>query len=1484
MPRVSRIDDKRRDERWETLKRRVQLLSYVDGPPLRLAEGLHILRIERLTDPERIVKELREKGILSRSTLERASVMDRPPLLVTRELLATAQRDLRALITPPALALARERKRALSRFAESIDEEWLKQRAARVAEVGAMLSGLGPARDPAEWFDGVIELAVAVHGYASAVRLVEARNHVTALGAERRRNVQARIEALAIALETGAPPGDADLAPLVERLERAAELPGRARKKRTLDVLRKAIAWPEAPAAAVAHVALPLRDRSFADVVRDAGLEIVRALPAARDPKIRDRALDMLGWFGLAFRIGDDGVPLLSSEEVDSANKKRELAAEILSRDVTFAQALRIVELPFKKWALSKVAGWVAEGVEIDLLDSACKAGHTDALSRADNARAARAFATWATKLAPQYKRLGITFQISPELFNHLPRNEDVAILAVCLMEQTRQAKSEKPTTAGPDPIAVLDTTLGMFQKLPHKATGILQRLKGTSTGAGRRAFPELAAWLDDDALLDRFVHLSRIAGAPVALTKQLREDFEHAEKAARERSHLQDLPTLSLRQEARLDVLRRRDRSLGAAPKGRTKRRLRERIDELLPIAYRRELDAVFIEILREAWGIIVPSMTPAWRDAVRFWLVVDDNRSLLGDLLRQASKAPGRDVKHLFPKSQAWIDRTSTKLRLSRWFAPRSSEITVGTRTFVMALEEDPLEVLRMGIPFDTCLALESGCNASSTVMNAIDANKRVIYVRTNEGKVVARKLIAITKELGLVGYNTYVSVSGNEERAIRTAVEMLCQTIGAEVGAPLLRDGVPEQLHQGFWYDDGTVGWTENVDVAAYCRSLGLRSPAKTYDALVVAARRSKAMDDHDVDALVATLTRWDDGPGNVAAGDWAVELLGLPEALRRARATEALVPAVLRTLARRGERSMVEALEVATRMPAGTVASALPDLLAGHPRSARIAQALADMTVRAMRVFPHHDDHGIGHVAMNELSQLLDGVAASFDVLDTIAPAWDEFVTLVPSCASCRKRAWGDCIYEVRWLHRWQPDPLAVVKCLMSAHRSELAQRAALAIAGETKLAGGPRALERLATLRPSLENSAAMLAARLQQEGIDHVTDAIAKKLPRLRDISAIRSLGPRLFSIRGIHHVLPDDDAWLANDLDTWQPTPWELAYLRRRPAKRLREQLRTIASRRNGSSAALEKLALLGDVEAVEEHSARVHADRIVEREPTPAAPKELKTTIDCARVAAVVREQMRCADRSTMPRAVESMLFVDRRLIEVAFDIVREGRGREGPDDDAKRVYDVALEVVAKHRHPHGAWPLLFAALVQRRDAQALRKILNEKCPWVFSPEEMVDLWQVEGARSAIVFELMQGVSSDWAPRITAIERAAARRGLSVDGLFEAFAVQLIETGSAATACETESLDQLRTIIRIATTQASPERAAALYEQLPDELSVSLFLAAVRRLPRDRAAAVRAAGEKLKLHGDRGAARREWLKATRSLKKRRGSSIERE
>jgi hypothetical protein len=192
------------------------------------------------------------------------------------------------------------------------------------------------------------------------------------------------------------------------------------------------------------------------------------------------------------------------------------------------------------------------------------------------------------------------------------------------------------------------------------------------------------------------------------------------------------------------------------------------------------------------------------------------------------------------------------------------------------------------------------------------------------------------------------------------------------------------------------------------------------------------------------------------------------------------------------------------------------------------------------------------------------------------------------------------------------------------------------------------------------------------------------------------------------------------------------------------------------------------------------------------------------------------------------------------------------------------------------------------LLQSLAAQGDGPALSRVLDDKVPRgsALSPELTVTMWQVEDARPALANALARHAGDDWALRVTACERAAAASAppRDVEGLFEAWSLAIVEQGAATTAAETETVDQLRIVIRTAASRAAPIRAVGLYEDLLDDLSASLFVRAVKRLPRDRQAALRDAVGKLRFSGERGAARKAWLLATRPLKKTRSSSIERE
>jgi hypothetical protein len=179
---------------------------------------------------------------------------------------------------------------------------------------------------------------------------------------------------------------------------------------------------------------------------------------------------------------------------------------------------------------------------------------------------------------------------------------------------------------------------------------------------------------------LDRWVHLSNEAELPPVLSRRLRRDFDRVELLEKERRHLSVLDRQTAAQRARMEII---GRQLADAPDpGWTRRRMSEQADELLALAYRRHVDRAFRRLLEEVWSISLAELTPAWRDASRFYLAVDKNRDLLGTVLKLAARHPGEEISARLPENASWLERAAAKLKVERWLAARSREITIGAR----------------------------------------------------------------------------------------------------------------------------------------------------------------------------------------------------------------------------------------------------------------------------------------------------------------------------------------------------------------------------------------------------------------------------------------------------------------------------------------------------------------------------------------------------------------------------------------------------------------------------------------------------------------------------------------------------------------------------------------------------------------------------------------------------------------------------------
>jgi hypothetical protein len=153
-------------------------------------------------------------------------------------------------------------------------------------------------------------------------------------------------------------------------------------------------------------------------------------------------------------------------------------------------------------------------------------------------------------------------------------------------------------------------------------------------------------------------------------------------------------------------------------------------------------------------------------------------------------------------------------------------------------LMLERDPLGILQMGNYFDTCLSFGQ-FNSFSTVANACELNKRVVYAYDGAGKVVGRKLIGINREGKLVGFYTYSMLGQAEGNALRAIFRRYCVDFAQKCGLELAEAGTIPRLFAERWYDDGVVPWSDAEDEQAAQHHSGSGPASRAVPELELAA---------------------------------------------------------------------------------------------------------------------------------------------------------------------------------------------------------------------------------------------------------------------------------------------------------------------------------------------------------------------------------------------------------------------------------------------------------------------------------------------------------------------------------------------------------------------------------------------------------------------------------------------------------------------
>ena len=245
----------------------------------------------------------------------------------------------------------------------------------------------------------------------------------------------------------------------------------------------------------------------------------------------------------------------------------------------------------------------------------------------------------------------------------------------------------------------------------------------------------------------------------------------------------------------------------------------VRERLPQVAAEAQFAAIESQVLACYRtrlEAVAGPLPPETALTEDLLNATLLTVDirqNRKLLLHLLRaHLSGDLGWRERH--PANQEFLASLTahgvdTAVWLSEFPRRYSCAGVTGGRVH-LRLEQDPLHVLQMGNHFGTCLSF-GDVNSFSTVANACELNKRVLYARDSGGHVVGRKLLGITAEGEMVGFHTYCSLTDETcNQALQEVFRHYCTLFADRCRLPMADTGTVPTLFAEAWYDDYAVAW--------------------------------------------------------------------------------------------------------------------------------------------------------------------------------------------------------------------------------------------------------------------------------------------------------------------------------------------------------------------------------------------------------------------------------------------------------------------------------------------------------------------------------------------------------------------------------------------------------------------------------------------------------------------------------------------------
>ncbi len=237
---------------------------------------------------------------------------------------------------------------------------------------------------------------------------------------------------------------------------------------------------------------------------------------------------------------------------------------------------------------------------------------------------------------------------------------------------------------------------------------------------------------------------------------------------------------------------------------------KIRDRVDYEMVQRYLQECRDMVTQALRERYGVrLAPDQlfAPPRDQLLSGILQLQDPMRELGlRLLFKSIEDPTCDFRTK-PQNVGFLDALRKKgIRLEPWLDD-SFEQTATTadgepyRLFFARRIDD---VLLMGLHFDTCLSPHQQ-NFFSTISNALDINKQVVYAKTASSRVIGRSLFALTDEGTLL---TYCRYAHDPKDGFKQQVDEFAIRLAQAMNTNLAGSGRVSKLVSQKWYDDGAL----------------------------------------------------------------------------------------------------------------------------------------------------------------------------------------------------------------------------------------------------------------------------------------------------------------------------------------------------------------------------------------------------------------------------------------------------------------------------------------------------------------------------------------------------------------------------------------------------------------------------------------------------------------------------------------------------